>query len=132
MDATELLEDLKVFTSGDTVHMYIIERKLKDGAKTRDKPSEKFEYNPLQVNVSDDLMPIICAMLDRAIAKKVKEDVVIKTYEVIDDTIDKIYTYNDLGKIAGFSDFLSNKLQSEISSLKTFKELEEFEKAWAL
>lgn len=132
MNAKKLLEELTVFINSDTVHMYIIERKIKENSKAKDRASEKFEYSPLQVNVSNDLMPVLTGMLKRAIEKKVKEDVSIKTYEVIDDTIDKIYYYNDLGKIAGFNDFLTNKLNKEISALKSFKELEEFEKAWAL
>ncbi len=125
MEARDLLKDLKEFTASETVHMYIIERKLKQGAKTKQKPSLKFEYTPLQVNLSPELMPIISGMLAKVIEKKVKEDVEIKNYEVIDDTLDKLYTYRDFDKITGFQDFLKNKLGAEIKALKSFKDLEE-------
>jgi hypothetical protein len=132
MEPKDLLNELKEFTNGDTVHMYIIERKTKSDAKAKDKPSIKFEYVPLQVNLSSELMPVVSEMLSRVLEKKIKEDVQIKEYEVIDDTLDKVYTYNDLGKIKGFQDFLTNRLGKEIKSLKSFEELEELEKSWAL
>src|SRR5665647_1639169 len=118
MKSNELIKELKEFTSEDIVHMYIIERRLRQDKKQKNIPSVKFEYIPLQVDISSDLMPIISAMLSRAIEKKVKEDVEITTYEVIDDTIEKIYTYKDLDKIAGFQEFLNNKLGGEIKALK--------------
>lgn len=132
MTSEILLRELQEYTSAQTVHMYIIERKLKAQAKTKDKPSLKFEYIPLQVNVSKELMPIISGMLSKAIEKKVKDDLEIKEYEVIDDTVEKLYVYNDLGKIEGFQEFLKNRLGGEIKPLQSFGELEELEKAWAL
>lgn len=132
MKIDELLKELKEFTSGDTVHMYIIERKVKPESKSKDRPSLRFEYLPLQVNISPDLMPIVCSMLSKAIEKKVKEDVEIVDYEVIDDDLNKVHTYTDLGKITGFQEFLKNRLGQEIKPLKSFDELKEIEKAWAL
>ena len=131
MTPQQLLSELKEFTNVNTVHMYVIERKLKAGAKVTDRPSEKFEYIPHQVNLSKDLMPLVSGMLEKVIERKVKEDVQILDYEPIDDTLDKLYTYNDLGKITGFKEFL-NSLDKEIGILSSFAELEKIEKAWAL
>lgn len=131
MKPKKLLEELKEFTSVDTVHMYIVERRIKPGVKSSERPSEKFEYIPLQVNLSLDLMPVVSKMLNKVIERKVKEDVAIIEYEPIDDTLDKLYTYTDLGKIIGFKDFLAS-LGDEVKTLKSFSELEELEKAWAL
>ncbi|MBN8669392.1 MAG: DUF4868 domain-containing protein [Chitinophagales bacterium] len=131
MTPKELLENLKEFTKADTVHMYIIERRQKEGAKKNGRPSEKFEYIPMQVNLSADLVPLVSSMLEKVIERKVKEDVQILDYEPIDDTLDKLYTYNDLGKITGFNEFLKN-LGKEIKTLTSFEELEQIEKAWAL
>ncbi len=132
MTPKNLLKKLKEFTSEDIVHMYIIERKIRPGIRVNDKPSLKFDYIPLQVNLSEELAPIVIAMLSRAIDKKVKEDTIIAEYEVIDDTIDKLYTYKDLGKIKGFQYFLTTQLGKEIKPLKSFEELEQLEKAWAV
>lgn len=127
-----LLKELKEFTSSETVHMYLIERKLKAGAKIKDRPSNKFEYVPLQITLSEELVPIIKGMLAKIIEKKVKEDVEIKNYEVIDDTENKLQTYTDLSKIAGFQEFLNSRLGGEIKQIKSFEEVDEIEKAWAL
>ncbi|MEI9918523.1 MAG: Kiwa anti-phage protein KwaB-like domain-containing protein [Bacteroidota bacterium] len=132
MDAKSLLKELNSFTDSETIHMYIIERKQRADVKTSERASVKYEYIPLQVNLSKDLKPLVIEMLSKAIEKKVKEDVEIKNYEVIDDTLDKLYTYKDLGKIEGFHDFLKNRLNNEIKALKNFAELQELEKAWAL
>lgn len=132
MKAEDLLEELKQYTSQDTVHMYIVERKQRQDKKPKDAPSIKFEYVPLQVNISDDLSPVISEMLGKVIEKKFREDVEIANYEVIDDTLEKIYTYKELDKIAGFREFLNSKLGGEIKALKSFEELKDFEKAWAL
>lgn len=132
MTPQQLLNELKEFTSTETVHMYLIERKLKAGAKLKDKPSAKFEYIPLQINLSPQLVPIVRGMLSKTIEKKIKEDVEIKDYEVIDDTENKLQTYTDLGKIAGFQEFLNTSLGGEIKPLKSFEEINELEKAWAL
>lgn len=131
MTPEKLLKELKEFTAADTVHMYIIERKLKPNTKSTDRPSEKFEYIPLQVNLSQELSLLVSGMLEKAIEKKIKEDVQILDYEPIDDTLDKLYTYSDLGKIVGFKEFLTN-LGEEIKTLTSFAELEELEKTWAL
>src|SRR5690554_5060034 len=109
MKATELLEELKEYTNSETIHMYIIERKKKAGSKTKTKPSEKFEYIPLQVDLSPELAPIIQKKLKNVIEKKIKNDIEIKDYQVIDDTEEKIQTYNDLGKITGFKEFLNSR-----------------------
>lgn len=132
MTPKNLLKRLQKFTSGDTVHMYIIERRIKTDIKANDKPSQRFEYIPLQVNLSEELIPIIVAMLSKAIERKVREDITIMEYEVIDDTLDKLYTYNDFGKIKGFQQFLTKELGKEIKPLKSFEELEQLEKAWAV
>lgn len=127
-----LLKELKIFTSCEIVHMYMVERKLKPGSKAKDKPSLKFEYIPMQIGLSPDLIPIIQGMLTKIIERKIKEDIKIKEYEVIDDTENKIEIYTDLGKIAGFQEFLSTRLNGEIKPLKSFEEIKELEKAWAL
>jgi|SRR5690554_544803 len=132
MKATELLEELKEYTNSETIHMYIIERKKKAGSKTKTKPSEKFEYIPLQVDLSPELAPIIQKMLKNVIEKKIKNDIEIKDYQVIDDTEEKIQTYNDLGKITGFKEFLNSRLGGEIKALKSFEKIAELEKAWAI
>ena len=132
MKATELLEDLKEYTSSETIHMYIIERKKKAGSKTKTKPSEKFEYIPLQVDLSSELAPIIQKMLKKVIEKKIRDDIEIKDYQVIDDTEEKIQTYKDLGKITGFKEFLNTRLGGEIKALKSFEKITELEKAWAI
>lgn len=132
MNASELLKELKEYTNSDTIHMYIIERKKKSGSKSKTKPSEKFEYIPLQVDLSVELAPIIQKMLDNVIEKKIKNDIEIKDYQVIDDTEEKIQTYRDLGKIAGFKEFLNSRLGGEIKALKSFETLAELEKAWAI
>lgn len=132
MKATELLEEIKGYTSSETIHMYIIERKKKAGSKSKTKPSEKFEYIPLQVELSDELAPIIQDMLKKVIEKKIKNDIEIKDYQVIDDTEEKIQTYKDLGKIAGFKEFLNSRLGGEIKALKSFEKIAELEKAWAI
>jgi hypothetical protein len=132
MDPKELLKELKQYTESNTVHMYIIERKKRAGTKTKDRASEKFEYIPLQINLSQELVPIIQGMLNKVIERKVKDDVVIQDYVVIDDTINKIQTYTDFGKIAGFQDFLNKRLNSEIRPIENLEELEDLEKAWAL
>ena len=127
-----LLNGLKEYIASDVVHMYIIERKLKAGAKIKDKASEKFEYIPLQINLSNELVPIVSGMLEKVIEKKVKENVEIKDYVVIDDTENKILTYNDLSKISGFQEFLQTNLSGEIKQLKSFEEVAQIEKSWAL
>ena len=127
-----LLKELKDFTSSETVHMYLIERKLKVGSKAKDRPSNKFEYIPLQITLSSELVPIVQGMLAKIIEKKVKEDIEIKNYEVIDDTENKLQTYTDLSKIAGFQEFLNSRLGGEIKQIKSFEEIDEIEKAWAL
>lgn len=131
MNAENLFTELKKYTSSQTVHMYILERKLKSGAKSKDKPSEKFQYIPLKVNMSEDLYPKVSEMLNKVIDFKVKEDVQIKEYTAIDDSVEKIQTYTDLGKIAGFKAFLEN-FGGEIKTIQSFKEVAELEKAWAL
>lgn len=131
MTPKKLLKELKEFTTTDTVHMYIVERKLKPNTKSTDRPSERFQYIPFQVNLSPELVPLLSGMLEKAIEKKVNEDVQILEYEPIDDTLDKLYTYSDLGKITGFKEFLSN-LGEEIKPLTSFADLEELEKTWAL
>jgi hypothetical protein len=131
MNAENLLAELKKYTSSQTVQMYIIERKLKYGAKSKDKPSEKFEYIPLKVNMSEDLYPKVSEMLSKVIDSKVKEDVQILEYSAIDDSEEKIQTYTDLGKIEGFKTFLEN-LGGEIKTIQSFKDVVELEKAWAL
>lgn len=132
MEAEVLLNELKKYTSTEKVHMYLIERKIKPGAKIKDKPSQKFEYIPLQINLSNELVPIVRGMLEKVIEKKIKEDIEIKDYVVIDDTENKILTYNDLGKISGFQEFLNTKLSGEIKQLSSFEEITEIEKSWAL
>lgn len=132
MDSKKLLKELNSFTSSNTIHMYIIERKLKQDAKPKDKASQKYDYFPLQVNITTELNAVISGMLENVIKKKVKEGVAIMEYEPIDDTTDKLCTYNDLSKIAGFQEFLSTKLGEEIKSIKNFEEFKEIEKAWAL
>ncbi|PKR80709.1 hypothetical protein CW751_08030 [Brumimicrobium salinarum] len=132
MEATDLLEELNEYTESETIHMYIIERKKKAGVKTKAKPSEKFEYVPLQVDLSEELAPSIQDMLKKVINKKVRDDIEIKEYQVIDDTEDKIQTYKDLGKITGFKEFLNSRLGGEIKALKSFEKLAELEKAWAI
>ncbi|SHF94300.1 Kiwa anti-phage protein KwaB-like domain-containing protein [Flavisolibacter ginsengisoli] len=132
MTSKKLLNRLEEFTSVETVHLYVIERKTKLDHGTKARPSDKFEYAPLQIQLSPELMPVISSMLKKVIEKKIKEDVQIVEYEVIDDTIDKIYSYTDLGKISGFQEFLKNRLNKQISPLKTFEELADLEKAWAL
>lgn len=127
-----LLKELKEFTSCETVHMYLIERKLKPGSKVKDRPSDKFEYIPLQITLSPELVPIVQGMLSKIIEKKVKEGIEIKNYEVIDDTENKLQTYTDLSKIVGFQEFLNSRLGSEIKQIKSFEEIDEIEKAWAL
>ena len=131
MTPKKLLKELQEFTTADTVHMYIIERKLKPNSKSSDRPSEKFQYIPVQINLSPELVPLVSGMLEKAIEKKVTEDVQILDYEPIDDTLEKVYTYSDLGKITGFKEFLAN-LGNEMKTLTSFKELEDLEKAWAL
>ncbi|NCT73105.1 MAG: DUF4868 domain-containing protein [Chitinophagaceae bacterium] len=131
MTPKKLLKELQEFTTADTVHMYIIERKLKPNSKSSDRPSEKFQYIPVQINLSPELVPLVSGMLEKAIEKKVTEDVQILDYEPIDDTLEKLYTYSDLGKIAGFKEFLAN-LGNKMKTLTSFKELEDLEKAWAL
>lgn len=132
MESKELLEELKQYTVGNIVHMYIIERKIKPGARRNEKASEKFEYIPLQLNLSQELLPIVQKMLTGIIEKKEKRDVVIKEYTVIDDSEEKIMTYNDFDKIAGFQDFLQKRLGVEIPTITSLEELEDIEKAWAL
>lgn len=132
MTPEQLLKELNEFTSSETIHMYLIERKLKPGAKTKDKPSLKYDYIPLQISLSDELVPIVRGMLSKIIEKKIKEDVEIKDYEVIDDTENKLMTYTDLGKITGFQEFLNTRLGGEIKSIKSFEEVNELEKSWAL
>jgi len=127
-----LLKELKIFTSSEIVHMYMVERKIKPGSKAKEKPSQKFEYIPMQIGLSPDLIPIIQGMLTKIIEKKIKDGIEIKEYEVIDDTENKIETYSDLGKIAGFQEFLNTRLNGEIKPLKSFEEISELEKAWAL
>lgn len=131
MDAKELLNELQEYTSGKIVHMYVIERKKKDGTKAKDKPSQKYEYLPRKVDMSDKLFPKVKKMLETVIKQKVRENVEIKDYSVVDDTEEKIQTYNDLGKIAGFQKFLSD-LGAEIPTIQSFEELAQLEKAWAL
>jgi hypothetical protein len=111
--------------------MYIIERKLKSSAKPKDKPSEKFEYVPLKVNMSSDLFPKVSEMLKRVIDFKVKENVQILEYTAIDDSEEKIQTYTDLGKITGFKSFLES-LSGEVKTIQSFSEVAELEKAWAI
>lgn len=132
MTATELLDKLTTYTESETIHMYIIERKKKQGAKSTDKASDRFEYVPLQITLSKDLVPIVQKMLKNVINKKVKDNVEIRPYEVIDDTEEKIQVYSDLGKITGFQDFLTSKLGTEIKKLNNYNELDDLEKAWAL
>jgi len=132
MTATELLNKLNDYTTSDVVHMYLVERKVKPNAKTKDKPSDKFEYIPLQINLSEALLPVVQGMLQEVIKKKIKENVEIKPYEVIDDTEDKLQTYTDLGKITGFQEFLNSRLGGEIKPLDSFEEINQLEKAWAL
>ena len=131
MNAETLLAELNEYTSTKTVHMYIIERKLKSSAKPKDKPSEKFEYVPLKVNMSSDLFPKVSEMLKRVIDFKVKENVQILEYTAIDDSEEKIQTYTDLGKIAGFKSFLES-LSGEVKAIQSFSEVAELEKAWAI
>lgn len=132
MKPETLLKKLKDYTSSQTVHMYIVERKIKPDSKAKDKPSAKFEYIPLQVNLDKSLVPIVQGMLTKVIEKKINEDVEIKPFEIIDDTEAKIQTYTDLGKIAGFQEFLNSRLGGNVRSLNSFEELEQLEKAWAL
>ena len=131
MNAETLLSELNEYTTGTTVHMYIIERKSKIGAKSKDKPSEKFEYIPLKVNMSPELFPKVSNMLKKVISNKVKEDVKILDYTPIDDSEEKIQTYSDLGKIAGFKTFLEG-LGGEMKTVQSFEEINELEKSWAL
>lgn len=131
MNAETLLAELKEFTSTQTVHMYIIERKMRAGAKPKDKPSEKFEYVPLKVNMSEDLFPKVSDLLKKVINQKVKDHVQILEYTAIDDSEEKIQTYSDLGKIAGFEKFLED-LGGEIKTIESFTEVADLEKAWAL
>ena len=132
MDSESLLKELKEYTSEDVVHMYVIERKLRQGELKKGSPAVKFEYIPIQVDISPDLMQLVIAMLEKVIDKKVRDGVEIANYEVIDDTLDKIYTYKDLDKISGFQEFLKTKLGAEIKSLESFEELKDIEKAWAI
>ena len=132
MTAIELLNELFEYTESEVIHMYLVERKLKPNVKGKAKPSEKFEYIPLQINLSPDLVPIVKGMLEGVIRKKVKENVEIKPYEVIDDTEDKLQTYTDFGKITGFQEFLNSRLGGEIRPLDDFEEINQLEKAWAL
>jgi hypothetical protein len=132
MKATELLSELMEYTQSEVVHMYLVERKVKPNSKAKDKPSEKFEYLPLQINLSESLVPVVKGMLEEVIKKKVKENVEVKPYDVIDDTEDKIQTYSDLGKITGFQEFLNSRLGGEIKPLDNFEEISQLEKAWAL
>ncbi len=127
-----LLKELTEFTSSETVHMYLIERKLKAGRTAKERPSNKFEYIPLQITLSPELVPVVQGMLAKIIERKVKEDVEIKNYEVIDDTENKLQTYTDLSKIAGFQEFLNSRLGGEIKQIKSFEQVDEIEKAWAL
>ncbi|MFD2920661.1 Kiwa anti-phage protein KwaB-like domain-containing protein [Terrimonas rubra] len=131
MTPKKLLKELHEFTNADAVHMYIIERKLKSNVKSSSRPSEKFQYIPVQINLSPELVPLVSGMLKKAIEQKVTEDIQILDYEPIDDTLEKVYTYSDLGKITGFKEFLAN-LGNEMKTLTSFKELEDLEKAWAL
>lgn len=132
MEPQELLKELKEYTESNTVHMYIIERKKRPGAKTKDRASEKFEYIPLQISLSSELVPIVQGMLNRVIERKVHDNAVIQDYVVIDDTENKIQTYTDFGKIAGFQEFLNKRLNVEIRPIENLEELEDLEKAWAL
>jgi len=132
MTATELLNEISEYTQSDVVHLYLVERKIKPNAKTKDKPSDKFEYIPLQINLSEALMPVVQGMLKEVIKKKVKENVEIRPYDVVDDTEDKLQTYSDLGKITGFQEFLNSRLGGEIKPLDSFEEVNQLEKAWAL
>lgn len=132
MKAIELLSELMEYTKSEIVHMYLVERKLKPDSKAKDKPSEKFTYLPLQINLSEPLLPVVKGMLEEVIKRKVKENLEIKPYEVIDDTEDKLQTYSDLGKITGFQEFLNSKLGGEIKPLDRFEEINQLEKAWAL
>lgn len=132
MNPNELLEQLQEFVSQDTVHMYIIERKLKPGMKQKDSPSVRFEYIPLQVNLSEELVPVVMEMLENVIEKKFRGDIELSTYQVIDDDLERIYTYSDLDKISGFKEFLDNKLGREIKPLKSLADLTEIEKSWAV
>lgn len=132
MQPEELLSELKEYTESDIVHMYIIERKKKPNAKVKDRASEKFEYIPLQVNLSQELVPIVQGMLNKVIERKVNDDVIIQDYIVIDDTTHKILTYTDFNKIAGFQEFLEQNLNSDIRQIESLEELEDLEKAWAL
>lgn len=132
MTALELLKELEEYTKSHVVHMYLVERKSKPNAKVKDKPSEKFEYIPLQINLSKELLPVVQGMLQEVIKRKIKENVEIKPYEVIDDTEDKLQTYSDLGKIISFQEFLNARLGGEIKPLDSFEEINQLEKAWAL
>lgn len=132
MEPQELLKELKAYTASSTVHMYIIERKKRPGAKTKDRASEKFEYLPFQINLSSELVPVVKGMLNKVIERKVEDDVVIQEYAVIDDTTNKIQTYTDFGKIAGFQEFLNHRLNAEIKHVKDLEVLSDLEKAWAL
>lgn len=132
MEAKILLEELSEYTKCETIHLYIIERKIKPGAKRKDRASEKFEYIPHQVNMSQDLLPLVQSMLEKTIERKVNDDVEIKNYEVIDDTENKIQTYNDLGKITGFREFLNNKLGGTIKPIESLEQFNSIEKAWAI
>jgi hypothetical protein len=132
MTAIELLNELEEYTKSNVVHMYLVERKIKPNAKAKDKPSERFEYIPLQINLNEALVPIVKGMLQEVIKRKIKENVEIKPYEVIDDTEDKLQIYSDFGKISGFQEFLNTRLGGEIKPLDSFEEIYQLEKAWAI
>ena len=132
MKTEDLLKMLKEYVSQATVHMYIIERKLREDKKLKDLPSIKFEYIPLQVNLSEDLASIVSKMLAKVIEMKFNNDIELSAYQVIDDEVEKIYTYKDLDRISGFKEFLRNKLGGEIKPLNSLKEISELEKSWAI
>lgn len=134
MNTTDLLYGIQRFTNSETIHMYIIERKKKPDSTIKSKPSDKYEYVPLQINLSPELTSIVSNMLSQTIAMIItnKTDLDLREYQVIDDNEDKIYTYADLDRISGFKTFLKDKLGTEISSLDNFEELTGLEKAWAI
>lgn len=114
------------------VRFFLITRHLKGNVKHSDKMLNKHDFKLWQINIDENIQSVLFSTISEQLDFMLnRKDYDISTYEVIDDDLEKIYSYSISNRTLAFNDIIENQFKSAINipKLNNFNEI--FKDIWA-
>ena len=130
----ELLELLNLTIDyGDSgTRLFLITRHVKEGVKKNEKMLNKHVFKLWQINIDPDVRTELFNSVKKQLEYLlIKKDLEIHSYEVIDDDIEKIYSYSISNRSLAFNDIAENQIKRGTNIPKVNNFLELIESIWA-